>query len=54
MGGDWARYREHVRGEHKVNVEYADRRLADQLIASLVAMAEKKKANGHAANGRST
>jgi len=52
VGGDWGRYREHVRGEHKVNVEYADRRLADQLIASLAAMAEKKKANGRRSRPR--
>ncbi len=54
VGGDWGRYREHVRGEHKLNVEYADSRLADQLIASLAATADKRKASGHGANGRSS
>ncbi len=53
VGGDWGRYRDHVRGEHKVNVEYSDRRLADQLIASLIATAEKRRANGAHPSGRS-
>jgi len=52
VGGDWGRYRDHVRGEHKVNVEYADRRLADQLIASLMATVEKRKSNGGHPSGR--
>ena len=37
VGGDWQRFREHVRGKHGINVEYTDMKLASALIDELIA-----------------
>ena len=46
-GGDWAAYREDVRQKHGINIEYADRRLASELIRGL--LAASRRGNGAAA-----
>ncbi len=52
IGGDWARFREHVRKERKVNVEYANKRVASEIIADLIAMNRERRSNGRSAPGR--
>ncbi len=47
VGGDWARYRDHVREQHGLSVEYVDRKLASTLIEGLIATARKRRANGN-------
>lgn len=51
-GGDWATYRNSVRDRHGINVEYADRRLASELIQELLGPPpQASNGNGHS-NGR--
>ena len=52
-GGDWGAYRNSVRERHQINVEYADRRLASELIQELLESTQQTgNGNGHS-NGRS-
>ena len=46
VGGDWARFREHVRKERNVNVEYANRKMASEIIEELIQMARRRRSNG--------
>ncbi len=48
VGGDWERYRQHVKQNHNVMPEYANKTLASALIESLVATARRRRFNGHA------
>lgn len=51
-GSDWTTFRNAVRERHRINVEYADRRLASELIEELLATSHQaSRRNGH--NGRS-
>ena len=56
-GGDWAAYRNAVRERRGINLEYADRRLASELIEELLGPApQASNGNGHSnghSNGRS-
>jgi hypothetical protein len=45
LGGDWQRFREHVRQRQGINVEYLDVRAASALIDDLMATI-RKRANG--------
>jgi len=42
VGGDWTRYREHVREKRGINVEYVDRQVAGELIKELTAMLQNR------------
>ena len=46
IGGEWPSFREHVREAHGVNVEYADKKLASELIDDLLATVRKHRGNG--------
>ena len=53
LGRDWSNFREHVRKEHGLNVEYADRKLASELIEDLIQMSRRRRSNGaHSDGGR--
>lgn len=52
IGGSWPDYRAHVREKHGINVEYADRKTASNLINGLIASARKARGNG--SDARST
>ena len=55
-GGDWTAYRDAVRDQHGINVEYANRQLASELIQELLADApgarpnRARNSNGHGHN----
>jgi hypothetical protein len=52
-GSDWSTFRNSVRERHRINVEYADRRLASELIQELLPPTQNTaNGNGHN-NGRS-
>lgn len=51
-GGEWPAFREQVRAQHGVNVEFSDTKLASALITELVALVRKRKANGGEHDGR--
>ena len=54
-GMDWRSYRDSVRRQHDVNIEYADRGLASKLIGDLIEHVRKRGngggGNGHGGNG---
>lgn len=52
MGGQWQGFREHVREAHGVNVEYADKKLASELIDDLLATVRRQRGNGTQPAGR--
>ncbi len=54
LGRDWSSFREHVRKERGLNVEYANRKLASELIDELILMSRKHRSNGKHPNGRRT
>ncbi len=52
VGGQWPGFRDHVREVHGVNIEYADKKLASQLIDELLATVRKGRGNGAQPAGR--
>ncbi len=52
--GDWGAFRNSVRERHRVNVEYADRRLASTLIQEMLERSKPAPVHGGNGNGNGT